>query len=138
MKTLPLLLLSLLLALAAAGRDYPASVVSVYDGDTLTVLVDLGLGVQLRDQVRVLGVDAPELHGSSRAAGLAARDYLNALVKDRRLVLRVDDASPREKYGRLLAAVFLVEPDGTLRPVAALLLAAGHAKAYDGGRRAGP
>jgi endonuclease YncB( thermonuclease family) len=72
---------------------YAATVVSVHDGDTLRLLIDLGsgpytptdlgFGVQLRADAqislncRLYGINAPEL---STDAGKAARDYLLSLV----------------------------------------------------------
>ena len=46
---------------------YKATVTEVYDGDTITVDIDLGLNVWLKDQtLRLLGIDTPELRGEER------------------------------------------------------------------------
>lgn len=43
--------------------EYKAQVVSVYDGDTLTVDIDLGFEVWLRKQkIRLAGIDTPEIN----------------------------------------------------------------------------
>ena len=43
---------------------YKANVTSVYDGDTITADIDLGLGVFIKKQkLRLSRIDAPELRG---------------------------------------------------------------------------
>lgn len=47
---------------------YAAQVVSVYDGDTITVDIDLGLEVWLKGQkIRLLNIDTPEVRGGRTA-----------------------------------------------------------------------
>ena len=47
--------------------EYRAFVTKVYDGDTITVDIDLGFGVQLKKQsIRLSGINAPEVRGPSR------------------------------------------------------------------------
>ena len=61
---------------------YSAYVTKVYDGDTVTVDIDLGFGVLLRKQrLRLLGINAPEVRGTSRTQGLASRDFLRKTQK---------------------------------------------------------
>ncbi len=46
---------------------YRAVVVSVYDGDTCTVDIDLGLNTWVRgEKLRLYRINAPELRGSER------------------------------------------------------------------------
>lgn len=106
--------------------EYQATVVGVYDGDTITVDIDLGLRVWLRGQkLRLFGIDAYELRGDQAARGRAARDYLKTLVLHRLVKLRTHrDAT--EKYGRWLADIYL--DDGRL--VNRLMIDAGHAVEY--------
>ena len=43
---------------------YRSIVVSVYDGDTCTVDIDLGLNIwTLREKIRLIRINAPELRG---------------------------------------------------------------------------
>jgi micrococcal nuclease len=92
----------------AAGR-----VVSVYDGDTLTVasrvpgLVDSPC---YKFTVRLRGVDTPELRtrdADEKSVARLARDQVRALALHRMVELR---NLGREKYGRLLCEVWL-SPD---------------------------
>lgn len=84
--------LTLLLATAAAAET-PEAVVSVHDGDTLT----LASGVR----VRLFGIDAPEL---DQPYGTAARDALAAMVNGR--VVRVVEHAT-DRYGRQVGDVVL-------------------------------
>lgn len=112
--------------------SYRAVVVRVIDGDTVVADLDLGLGVWLRGySYRVAGVDAPELHGASKVAGEVAKTYLEELLPAGTLVQA--STVKADKYGGRYDAQLTLE-DG--RSVAQLLLEAGMAVPYDGGRRA--
>ena len=62
-----------------------ATVVSVYDGDTMTVNAFPWPGMTIRTAVRVNGIDTPEIRGlCAEETELAkqARDYVRATVGD--------------------------------------------------------
>jgi micrococcal nuclease len=88
--------------------DYRATVVAVYDGDTITADIDLGFYVVLRQQkIRLFGIDAPELHGGSTEendAGAKSRDWLRQRVLDKTVEL-ITIKDRREKYGRWLGII---------------------------------
>jgi micrococcal nuclease len=87
--------------------EYRAQVISVYDGDTLRADIDLGFGVTMSNQsIRLRGIDAPEIRGESREAGLASRDYLRALIEGMVVTLKTHRDS-KGKYGRWLGDVYL-------------------------------
>ena len=87
--------------------EYSAKCTGVYDGDTITVDVDLGFGIFLKHQrMRLLGVDTPELRGPERADGLKARDFVRDLVLEKEVMIRtVKDG--KGKYGRWLVEVWV-------------------------------
>ena len=93
--------------------NYKAVVTSVYDGDTCTVDIDLGMGVWLKgEKIRLYGINTPELRGAERTEGLRARDYLRSLVLDEPIMLStVKDR--RGKYGRYLGTLWLQDTDDT-------------------------
>lgn len=75
-----------------------------YDGDTLTLDIDLGFGLHhTQGQFRLAWVNAPEVKGPSRPAGLNARDHVRRFTTGE---LRVRTIQAHEKYGRYLAEVF--------------------------------
>lgn len=105
---LRLLLTFLVIAAAAIARDYPAKVTAVYDGDTYTMDVDLGLGVVLVDQkIRLLFYDAPEVRGEEREQGLVVRDLVRKMILGKVVTLRTDE-DKKGKYGRWLGEVIVL------------------------------
>lgn len=81
--------------------EYSATVISVYDGDTVTVSVDLGFHISQTMSVRLARINSPE--------GLEARDYLRSILPVGTRVTLVTHKDGREKYGRYLADVYLNE-----------------------------
>ena len=120
-----------------AGREVlsgpvPADVVEVLDGDTIAVKARIWLGQELATRVRLSGIDAPELHGKcdrERRLAAAARDFLAERLTDRPVELR--DVQFGKYAGRVVARV--VTPEG--EDVARVLIAAGLARPYGGGKR---
>ena len=67
----------------AMSARHVATVVSVYDGDTITVDVELWPGLTWRGKVRVRGVDTPEIQTKSDAEkrrALLARDFVRERI----------------------------------------------------------
>ena len=88
------------------------TVVTVFDGDTVEVALDGGRV----ETVRYLLIDTPELHHPKRGVeefGLEAALANRALVLGKRVRLETDVQS-RDRYGRLLATVWLDMPQGTV------------------------
>lgn len=105
--------------------EYQAVVTGVYDGDSITVDVDLGMRVWLHGQkLRLSEIDAKSIKGAERDAGLAARDFLRELVLGKQVVIRTQK-DIKEKYGRWLAEI---ELGGVI--VNDLMLSNGHALEY--------
>ncbi len=97
-------------ALLFTGSTQSGKVVSVHDGDTITVRID-----GHAEKVRLLGIDAPELDDERRDyrdAGYAARDYARSKLGGETVTLESDShQGDRDRYGRLLRYVIL--RDGT-------------------------
>lgn len=106
---------------------YPATIVSIHDGDTVTCDLDMGMHTHHIGPVRIAGIDAPEL---ATIAGKAARDYAATLLPPGLKV--VVTSQQLDKYGRVLGAIAL--PDG--RDFGQMMLESRHARPYDGGARA--
>ena len=84
---------------------YPATIVSVYDGDTVRAnIVLLGNLALLNESVRLDGIDAPEIRGEERPEGLLSRDYLRSILPEA-VTLCINQQ--RGKYGRLIAAILV-------------------------------
>lgn len=105
---------------------YKAKVVSVYDGDTCRLDIDLGLSTWVRKEpIRLYGIDAPELRGDERPQGLLARDYLRSLIGDKELFVQTIK-DKKGKYGRYLGILWL-DVDGAWKNVNDMMVEAGHA-----------
>lgn len=54
----------------------------VIDGDTIEVQLDTGFHTIHTERLRLLGVDTPEVRGETYAAGMLAKAYVQALMKN--------------------------------------------------------
>lgn len=112
---------------------YTAHVTDVYDGDTITVDIDMGMGIWQRAvRIRLWRINTSEVRGSEREQGLAVRDYVRSLILDRDILLRtILDKRGQDrtgKYGRLLGEVLVEENDGRMLNINQLLLDEGLAQ----------
>jgi len=90
---------------------YRANVTSVYDGDTITVSIDCGFGIVLKDQkIRLLGINAPEVRGEQRESGLVTRDRLREKIDGKQVLLKTKK-DKKGKYGRWLGTIWIEEED---------------------------
>ena len=107
---------------------YKAIVTSVYDGDTCTVDIDLGLNTWIRNErLRLNRINAPELTGKDKPEGLKSRDFLKAKINGKEITIEtIKDR--KEKYGRYLAEVWLEEKKGKFININDLLVTEGFAK----------
>ena len=111
---------------------YRAIVRSVYDGDTCTVDIDLGLGSWIHgEKLRLHGINAPELRGQDREAGLRSRDFLRSKIDGQEIFIRTLK-DKKGKYGRYIADIWVANENGTWVKVNDLLVERGFAvyKAY--------
>lgn len=111
---------------------YNAKCTRVYDGDSITVDIDLGMGVWLKNQkTRLFGIDTPEIKGDEREAGLQATYRLRYLVQGYDIVIETHK-DRTGKYGRWLVTVWVdTTGDGELTNVNELLLEEGLAVRYE-------
>ncbi len=85
---------------------YRTLVAGVYDGDSITVDIDLGLGVWMTNQkIRLANINTPELRGDEREDGLVARDWLRDKILGEEIILRTIK-DKKGKYGRWLGEIW--------------------------------
>lgn len=105
-----------------SGLLGPAEVVRVSDGDTVRVNLD---GTE--ESVRLIGVDTPEKFGSAKLTrdaeesplsvdeiqelGEQASAFAENLLAGREVYVQTG-VEERDRYGRLLAYLYVLEPDG--------------------------
>jgi endonuclease YncB( thermonuclease family) len=115
-------------------QSRPVDVIRTIDGDTFEARVHLSPGVDVITHVRLRGIDAPELKARcdrelrmAEAAGDALRNLLSEGG------VTISNVGPDKYQGRVDADVATRRTPN----VAAVLLAGGFARAYDGGHRSG-
>lgn len=113
---------------------YSAFVTSVYDGDTLTANLDLGMSITRKCNCRLVGLDTPEIKSKMAAekqAAEKARDRVRELVLEKWVT--VQSIEKPDKYGRLLVKIWT--PEGLC--LNDVLLQEHLAHSYDGGTKTG-
>jgi len=107
---------------------YKATVTEVYDGDTCTVDIDLGLHVWTRgEKIRLNRINAPEVRGSEKEKGILSRDFLRNKILGKEILLEtIKDKD--EKYGRYLGEIILLDSSNNEINVNDLLVKEGFAE----------
>jgi micrococcal nuclease len=110
-------------------------VIKVYDGDTITIAAKLPFDNSplYRLSVRLNGIDTPEIKGKTedeKTAAKLVKDELSKLILNKRVSLKNIQT---EKYGRILADVYI----GELH-INQWLVTEKYAVKYDGGTKKSP
>lgn len=127
---------------AGAVRHIPgpfrAEAIRVVDGDTFEARLRIWFNQDVTVSIRLEGIDAPELRGrcaQETRLGAEARDALVDILASGEIV--VSDLKADKYNGRAVGRASVREPSGVFADdVAALLLAGGYARNYDGRARA--
>lgn len=85
---------------------YKAHVLDVYDGDTITVEIDLGFNIRFTEKVRLVGINAPEMKGADKPKGTKSRDALRKIILKKEVIIKTEK-DEKEKYGRYLGTIFI-------------------------------
>ncbi len=104
--------------------NYKAKIIGVYDGDTVTAVVDLGFLHSQEMKLRLYGIDTPELRGAEKIEGRKVRDILRGMILDKEVEIHTYK-DKQGKYGRYLATIVL---DGV--DINQWLVDNGHAEPY--------
>jgi len=123
---------------------YRAEALKIVDGDTCSLLLDLGCDVHLKVRVRLYGVNTPEIHGVAKDSeeyrkGIEAQQFLARLIMNRELIVKTyktkHGSERRGKYGRYLAEIWVREDYPDKPSVNQRLLDGGYGVPYFGGKR---
>lgn len=88
--------------------EYKATVVSVIDGDTISLTIDLGFRTFMKANCRLHGVNAPELKSEDpniRVGAMRSKQYIIDNVKGDVQII----SKKLDKYGRPLVDVYYGE-----------------------------
>ena len=140
--------LALLLSLAPAQAKrkkpvwpgpYRAEVMAISDSDTIRVVASVWPNVQVPALIRLAGVDTPEKFRPHCAAekerALKATEFVRGLIAPGDTVW-LRNVRLGKYAGRVLARVMFQQADGSRADLSKVLLDAGFARPYDGGRKA--
>jgi len=107
--------------------EYKAFVRKVYDGDTITVDIDLGFDVILKNQkIRLSKINTPEVRGKSREEGIKVRNIVRERISNKWVIIKTTK-DKKGKYGRWLGTVYEYGVEESLND---WLLNEGHAVKY--------
>lgn len=94
--------------------QYNATLLNIIDGDTLDMDIDMGFNVRIKQRLRLIGINTPELNSKDQAAreeAFKAKQFVQAsLTIGGSYVIKTHKG---DKYGRLLAELYLT-PSETL------------------------
>lgn len=110
--------------------EYAGTIRRVIDGDTVQVSIDCGFSISFTDNVRLFGIDAPEIHSADQTERWWAeksQEMLTVLLPPNMPVL-LRTHKDKEKYGRFLAEIITADN----RNASTAMLATGLAVAYNG------
>ncbi len=108
--------------------NYKAVVTEVYDGDTCTVDIDLGLHTWVRgEKIRLNRINAPEMRGAEKEKGKLSRDFLREKILNKEIILETIK-DKKGKYGRYLGEVWLLISGENYENINDLLVSKGFAK----------
>ena len=113
--------------------EYYATVLKIVDGDTIDVMIDLGLGVHCKERLRFARINAWEMRGEHKEKGKAAKARLAELIPVGKKILVSTQKDKRGKYGRYIAEIYdvdMVPATGTRLNINSILLNEGHAVEY--------
>lgn len=89
-------------------------VVKIYDGDTITVILDLGMKMYVEKVIRLYGIDTPEIRGEEREDGLISRAWLVEKIEGATNVYIRTFKDKSGKYGRLIGSVYIDDESRSL------------------------
>lgn len=110
--------------------EYRAKILEIYDGDTMTLNIDLGFDISIKKKIRLLGINTPEVRTSNKEEkklGIEVRDFLREMLLGKEVIITTQKP---DKYGRSLSTMY---HNGTC--INTLLKEMNYAKPYWGGKR---
>lgn len=120
--------------LAPTARPRPVSLVRVVDGDTFEARLRTDSGREVTTRIRLRSIDTPEFAARCRREyemAQAARRALDGILAEGDI--RIRSIGPDKYAGRIVAEASTRRTSD----VSQAMIAAGHARRYAGGRRAG-
>lgn len=91
------------------GTETLAKVIRIHDPDTITIIFPFNNDFY-KQNLRLKGIDAPELHSKIEEEALACRlgkKFLSDLILNKIITVKMNEF---DKYGRILSSIYLLDP----------------------------
>ena len=114
---------------------YNAKLIRVINGDTLDLEIDLGFDLNIKQRLKLYGVDTPDSRSSDlvvKQKGLDAKQRLMDLLPKQFEVTTI--LNKRGKYGRILGTIKIQDEKNNEININELLVDEGHAIRYNIGK----
>ncbi len=122
---------------ATLNLRYPAKLLDVTDGDTIKVRATIWLKTFIDTNVRIYGIDTPEIRGkcdNERYLAQQAKKFVEETLGNATEIYL--DGITNDKYGgRVVSTVLYKNAKGKTRNIAKDLIKQGLAVPYDGGTK---
>ena len=107
---------------------YNARCTEVYDGDTITVDIDLGFRTYLKKiKIRLSDINCPEMRGSTRESAIVVRDIVRSRILNKDIVIHTKKMGA---FGRWLGTIYY-DDNGRCKNLNGQLLVEGNATKYE-------
>ena len=113
---------------------YNCKILNVVDGDTVDIEIDLGFTVRIRERIRLIGLDTPEVFGkAAEPAGQVSSQFTKDWIAKRqempgRFVYESIKYNAKDKYGRSLGVISWFNYSNKKETLNEDLLSSGQAK----------
>ena len=91
--------------------EYKAKLIKVVDGDTIDAYIFLGFNVNIKERIRLMGIDTPESRTRNKAEkswGMAAKNRLKELLKETKGEFTLTTKIQKKgKFGRVLGTIII-------------------------------
>ena len=89
--------------------EYKATYIRNYDGDTVTLSIDVGFKISIKMNIRLYGINTPELRSSilnEKGRAVEAKLYVQKALSSAKEIIIKTERDKSGKYGRYLATIF--------------------------------
>jgi micrococcal nuclease len=117
-------------SVAMGPNVYAARYLDNYDGDTVRLSVTVWPNLHQAANVRLVGVDTPEIRGEcdrEKERAQSAKEFVRATLDGQELIIIIHGS---DKYGRPLVTLLVSGHE-----LSDMIIAAGMGREYDGGAR---
>jgi micrococcal nuclease len=83
--------------------------INVVDGDTIDVDIDLGFYTTIRQRLRLLRINTPEIFGEEKPQGLISKAYTQEKLLNKEVVIVT---TKTDSFKRWLAEVYYLDENG--------------------------